>query len=625
MSYFSKYNCVCGYDPCKCKTYGTSGCCSDQVQPAPAPCCESHNVICQTGVCFYPTCSIAATDGTFYLTFKNNDMGTVPLNANEVFFYHKAAGLMKITGFDGISYQVELVDPSRAGAVIESDDCVLVTVESDTGTTTLNTRCLYGTFVAPALNEDAEITILNGSGIPIGATLTFTANGETGSYLVKSFVSASGDLYVYTVTNTGSGHTPGTIIDAGCSGACTVPVEVLTDVDICNLSETETLDTISGCYNGSPRAMSPVGPGYMPVGSDDGSTWEQAKVATLDCCVILDGCLKFSGATCPGNTDSVVLRDVNLSCFEDAYQDAVNRDQNLPMNINGTNVTVVDYNSSTRVVTLSLAEDTTLPSLLEFSEGDQLCLGDCCSSCLIGPQLIDHKLIGEADFRDDAVIGVQTDITIPNGTSYWMLGLDDSGAAYSEQKDGAYFSAPSSFQIGLPKIDDPFIVKQKICNTSPFGCDQRATLYFNFKLDLNAISQNITCYWEVGHYAAAANTLANGDPNPFIFITTQNKESGVIQGPSAVDATLQGSSFGTGGPAQPKVYPFEARSFHDFIELRKCDCAMSVVWLFLRIVNASTEETATVSLDFRRAMDKFDRNIIPIPKNDPADDEGFAY
>lgn len=620
MSLYNKY-CSCGSSTCNSRSLSGSGCCNTIVQPAPQACCESHTTVCTAGMCFYVSCAITATTGRFFLQFKNHCPGMVPLNANEVFFYHASAGLMRIVGFDNLNYTVELVDESRAGAVITPDDCVTISVQSATGTATLNTRCLSGNFVAPDLNQDATIYILNGSGIPIGATLTFTANGETGSYVVKAFVSASGNVYAYTVTNTGSGHTPGTIIEGGCDGACLVPIEVITDVDICNLSTTQNLDTITGCLNGSPRAMVPIAEGYIPVGSSEG-IWEQQKVATLDCCVILDGCLKFSGSSCPDNFDQVYLKDVNLECFESAWAAAVEQEQTLPMNINGTQVVVTGYDSGTRLADVVLASSETLPLPLEFGEGDQMCLGDCCSSCNIGPQLTNAFIITDPDFKNNAVFGINNvAFTIPTGTSYWAFGLDNTGTGVAQEYVAADFLAGK-----LPDENTPLAIKQKICNTSPYGCNQQCNMYIAWEFYINNLPADVTVHWEVGHYARGSATLEDGvTPNPFTNISTQRATTGVFSGPSATDADMVNCDFGYGNEADAKVYPYVVEDLVDYIILQKCDCALSIVWLFCRIVNDSGGEVnATQQSAFRRYYEKFDRKLIPLDQNDP-DNEWFAY
>lgn len=602
---------------------GSNDCgCTSTVQTAPEACCESHEVKFLVGVCFRPTTDIVATEERFYITFDDCQKDIVPINANEVFFYHTGPGLMRIVGYQENTYTVELVDGTRAGRVIKKDDCVLVHVDFGTGDASiLNSRCLTGNFTAPALNTTETMYIINGSGIPIGSIITFTHNGEQGSYQVNSFISASGTTYAFEVENTGDGHTPGTIITG--DAACSIPLEILTEVDFCNLPNSNTADNLTACVNGSPRAVVPAGEGDILVGTADGK-WELAKVGTVDCCVTYAGTLKFSGVGLYDFSDTVVLDSPVPQCFVDAYNEATAKDQVLPANIAGLSMIVTNYNSGNRQATFQLLE---IPgSTLEFSEGTQVCLGECCAACVDGIQSSDHKLTTTApgNINTAAVLsyktagGAQT-IAYPAGTSYWLLGQNNTtGALLKKQLDAAYFAAPSSKGPKLPKISDPLIIRQKICNSADNGCDQLAMVAFNYQLGFNVVPADMIIDWEIGHYAEPAATLEDGVTlNPGTNIATSAKVSGRISEASDADAQMLGSSFGLGGTTDTKVFPMAAGDLRDFIELRQGDCALSIAWLFFRI-QRPTGGSLDVDLRFRRQLMKFNRNLIPQGFNNPA-------
>lgn len=606
-----KYNQGCG---CGSKKTA-SECCQRYVQPAPAPCCESHNTVIQPSICFRPTADVVAVEGGFYITFENDCSQQIPLNIREVFFYHASAGLLRITGKKNGSYFVELADAAKAGAVIAKGDCVMTAIIPDSMNPVNSSRCLLGQFVAPALDATQTIYLENGSSIPLGSTLTFVYNGEVGSYQVTAFISASGTTYAYQVQNVGNGHTPGTIIDAGPEGSCNIPVELITEFDFCSLAETNVADSIVSCVNGTPRSLVPTGENDTIVGKSDGS-WGLARVNNLDCCVVIDGCLKFTGQTCPGNSDSVVLRDINIECFQEAINEALDQEQVLAMNINGFKVIVTAFNPTTFIATFEVAEDTNLTTPLTFDAGTQICLGDCCASCLIGP--------GSTEVKDPLVgitsplQSVNGNIDVPAGVSYWLLGLNNvvPQTIQLQQLTAPYFAAPGPNGPILPKFSDSLVFRQKICNNSKKGCYQFMMMQLNYLLAFDPMPANMIVDWELAHYAAASDTLDNGLPNPYRNIGTQQKVSDRLVGPSLQDPVLLNTSFGLGNPGDNKVFPFSSGDFRDLFTLIKCDCALSVIWLFVRI-DSPGAQLLNFLLRIRRHMQFFDDRRVAMPLNQP--------
>lgn len=639
MSMKSKYSksskdCGCGTKTYGSKSYGQKYCCNNPVQPAPEPCCESHDTMCVTEVCFRPTCGVTASEGTFYLRFKNA-ADITPLNANDMYFYHASAGFMRIVGYDDGEYAVRLVDETNAGAMIAEDDCVTFhATSSQVLNTLITTRCLSGKFTAPAVGEEATIYVFNGSAIPIGATLTFTAEGVTGSYTVVSYESSANNIYVYQVENTGSGHVPGTIIDAGDDGACVYPIEIITQVDNCSLSEISAVDHFVACAGGSSRAFVPSGPGDIPY-SADGETWETRRLGETDCCVVTEGAIKFSGSVCPSGADEVVVSDVNISCFETAWDAAAAAGQTLPANINGYNVTITDYDSGTNTLTLAPAEDEVLAELVEFPSGSQICLGSCCSSCLNGPQVTDpnkNREHGADDPYSSILLVGATDIDYTTGDSQYLIGFANAGlAAGAQTLDAAYFANPSVLGPKLPKIDDRHLFRQKICNTSPKGCKQLVKVYVNYELSFDPVPTNDRIYWELAHFADVSATLKNGAPNPFGVAGqsfTRSKASGYVIGPSinkfpASPVSYANSSFGSGLPGEGKTFPAFSGTIVDIFPLDKCECVTSAVWFFVFIRGASGPVALNVFIRARRYIEKLDYNGVALPAN-ISNHEGWA-
>jgi len=630
VSHFNKYCCnKCKQTTCCCgpntKTFGPTGCCTSPVQAAPEPCCESHTTICKTGVCFNPTCNVVATDTTFWLNFTNTCQAIVPLNANDVFFYHSATGLMQIHAFDGTSYNVSLVDQTKVGAVIETGDCVLVAVvPAGTNTAGLSTRCLAGIFVAPALNADATISILNGSGIPIGATLTFTAAGETGSYVVTAFVSASGNIFVYTVQNQGAGHIPGTIINGGNEGQCLVPIEIITNVDICELSTANEADTVTVCLNGSPRALVPTGEGDVIVGTPE-LTWELRKVSNLSCCVIIDGCLKFTGETCVDDSDSVVLRETNIECFEAAFAEAQALGNFLPMIINDFEVVAVEYDPATRIVKLEPIGPLYEP-IVQFDAGTQLCVGECCDNCNHGPQATDYQDDGTYDPEAAALFAYNFN-NIPwdgDDTLQYLLGQNNTdGTIVILALDSTYNDDPGCGP-GNPQVDQPLLYRQKICNSDPHGCNQDVDIEFNYEMEVFDLPLGMRMHYEFGHYINPSATLEDGvTPNPFFAPSSQSASAGAVDGPSSADVdVIVGTNVGYAGTSEPKWFPYVAAYFKDYARIDKCNCALSIAWLYLRLVpnvTILTGQSGTFDINsvLRRRIRKFPLNRIPNPANNP--------
>lgn len=615
-----------------------SDCGCVKVQMPPEPCCESHTELVRPGNCYRPTSNVTTNTEQFFLTFDNTCIDEVPINSAEVFFYHAGAGLIRIIGLteDGVSYKVQLVDPSKEGHIIQKGDCVLVHVITQSSvSSSLSGRCLSGQFVVPTSGQSGTMLIYNGSGIPIGSNLTLAWDGELGTYTVQAFVSASGNIYAYTVKNDGSGHSPaGTIIDAGNGNECLVPIEVITNIDICDLSTTNPLDTITGCLNGSPRAMVPVGDGYVPMGSD--GKWDQRKIEDTVCCVVTDGVLKLSGNGCTQAQDTVKLRDTGLECFEEAYQIASAASTFLTVTATSGDVTytliVQAYDSSDDTLTLRifdlnyLGED---EAFIEFLPGTQLCLGECCKQCTNGPNISDINTTGDGDTTKAS--SYVFEVTLPyhaTDKKHYLVGLNTSGAVVAVEITSTYNDVVEP-GIGKPAVTDPLVMRQKICNTSQKKCVQQLDIEYNYELAISNIPANLRVHYEVGDYIAnsatlidgtTANTLSGGD------VASQADSSGYIDGPNITDSTvLPGTVIGLGGIANTKVWPKKAAFFKDSVFIRQCDCANIRTWLYIQFDPLATVSAASASLYFviRRRIIKQDVMVLPMPRNLPSL-EGFA-
>lgn len=599
-------------------SYGASGCCPQNVQAAPQPCCESHSTVVTPAVCFKPTQNVVAANPYFFISFENDCEQQIPIHINEIFFYHTGAGKLNIVGKQGGAYQLTVADPLRAGIEIRREDCVFLYINPDAAAANTN-RCLLGQFYVPVVNGEATISIQNGTSIPIGSTLSFVWQGQIGSYTVTDFLSAEGTTYGYTVTNVGNGHTPGIIIDGGVVGTCPVPIELITIIDLCNLAPSNVADHIAACVNGAPIGFKPGAANDTIVGLDD-LTWGLGRVSGLDCCVIVDECVKFSGQVCPSLSDTVKLKVGFNTCILDRFDEAFDNAQNLAANINGfpiniTNIQVIDGST---YVTVQPAGDNNITIPLNFDAGASICLGDCCAGCNLGPGSTNVKapLFG----IDSPLQGIGTAlVTVPIGVSHWLVGLDNTTPQTIEvlQLTAPYFAAPGPNGPIIPKYSDPMIFRQKVCNNSPKGCNQLAELQLNVLLALDPLPADSTVDWEFAHYADDADTLENGLANPFDIVSTQQKIAGRLEGPSVIDAVLLNTSFGNTNIGGNKVFPYGAGDFRDYLNLTKCNCALSIVWLFLRIDTPSAIPTLNIFVNARRHFKFFDDHMVDMPLNTP--------
>lgn len=623
------------------KNFGVD-CCQIPVQPAPEICCETHDIKCIAGVCLEPKCDVVSSTEDFFLEFSNV-CNTLPVDSNNIFFFHVAAGTMRVVGFDGVRYTVRLLDPTRAGGLIQKGDCVLIQVIPEQTFVNTSLRCLCGKFVAPQLNQNETLFIENGAGIPIGATVVFTFEGETGSYVVISFVSSDNNTYAYEVQNTGNGHTPGLIIDGGDVGDCSVPIDIVTVVDLCDLAETNIADTITACVNGSPRGLVPTGEGDVITGTD-ALTWELRKITGLDCCVVLDGCLKFSGNVCPTGDDTVIIKDVNKDCFEAAWQEVLDQQfpfnnagpqTNMPMNINGVQLVVTDFDSGTCSVTFALSDpDALAGGPIEFEEGTQVCLGECCDSCLNGPRTTSHRATGQTN--DElrplyAFTTTTTELEFETGVKHrYLVGFEHGTTPLTIivlELDDTYNDNPEG-NIGKPLVTDPLLFRTKICNDDVLGCDQTVDWEWNFEIAFHPIPFGVRVHYEFGRFAQGAQTLAdNTTPNPFFSISTQACGGDYMEGPSSLDSTavIGGTSIGLGNTTQEKIEPFLCGFFKDYMYLEKCNCGFSVVWLYIEteVLPGFTEAGFFDAFGtIRQRLRYYDANSAVIPAND-SDSQGF--
>ena len=631
MSLTTKYSCGCT-STSNTKCLGDDSCCKESVQTAPAPCCESHTKVYQFSTCLYVTCAITSTaDTPFFLTFCNMDDCGVPMNAAEVFFYHQSAGLMQIRSYNGNSYEVDLVDPTKAGAIIAPEDCVLVSVQPQSGVFNSTTRCLCGKFVAPAIGETETMYIFNGTGIPIGSTLTLTGGGETGSYQVTEFISATGNTYAYKVLNAGQGHTPGLILDGGDSGECLIPIELITDVDLCSLSESNTADQIVVCKDGTPRAFVPSSPGDVPYGEDDG-TWGTRQILNVDCCLVTDGCLKFSDSGGLAASDSVVVKDVNIDCFTEAWDAAQLSGSSLLVIIDGETYTVDNWDEGTKTITLSPANLDFLNDgepFIEYPDGTNICLGECCLSCNEGDSFTDHKSFGGGDPERSALFTVNVE-AVPYDAgviNYFLIGFDQAGAQTFIQLDATWKNDPDPTGARKPTHEDPLLLREKICN--PSDCDKHVEIEINHENKISGLPADVRFIYDLGHFVFTSATMVDDTTpaDPGCGISSQSADAGVLVGPTFDDAdiTVQ-SSLGPGNFGDSKIYPYIAGAFKDYASIPKFCCANSILWYFVILdgsAYAGSPGTIDMGITFRRWLRFKNLNFVTIPKNDP-DLEGFA-
>lgn len=632
MSIYKKYSYKSG---CGCtsggKTYSSDGCCETPVADPPCPLCEAHCTELVPTQCFFPACNVTATDDKFFIKFKNVQDNEVPVNASEVFFYHAVAGLMNIHSFSGSSYEVSLTDPTKVNSVIQEDDCVLTTVvPSEVFTSTSNIRCLCGKFNPPNLNDTETIYIFNGTGIPVGATLTFTYEGETGSYLVQSFDSASGSVFAYTVQNTGNGHTPGNIIDGGSQGECTVPIEIVTETDLCNLSETQVIAELSGCLNGSPRALVPTSEGQVPIANSN-NEFELQRFTNTDCCFFIEGCLKFQESDgCLAESTAIVKSPVPTCVDEkiEAGQAGGGTFTPIPIIIDNLPFVITGWNPGNSEITIAPKDESIFngETFIEYPDGTELCFGECCNTCVGGVQITDHNAQDSDPIdKNGAVIAWDIPVAYVDGQfTRYIVGVPQNtvtGFVEAQVIDATWNDNPSSFGPGIPRLEDNLMIRQKICNSHPKGCNQVAEIRLNYELSFEDVPEGVSVHWEVGHFAWPSTTLEDGTtPNPFSNISAQATDAGKVTGPSHVETDfITGTAIGPGNQLEQKAYPFIAQSFLDRMDLQHCDCGNSIVWLFIKIETPVGAGSGDIQLrgGLRRIITKFEQNFIDTPINDP--------
>lgn len=620
MGLGSKYNSSTGCSDCSST--------SDGCITTPDPCCESHETKCVAGICLKTSSDVTAATGSFFITFSNL-CDTLPI-ASSLYLYHPNTGLMSIGAYDSETgqYTVSLVDESFEGGVIQTDECVALAYVRDEDLT-ISDRCLSGSFTVPAVGANETIYMINASGIPAGATLSFNYNGTVGTYTVVSFISVTNGVYAYEVQNTGSGHTPGTVITADAD-SCEIQVELTSEVDVCDLETIAALDSLTGCANGAPYSL--VSTSEIDFVKGDGSGgWEVGKLNNIDCCIVLTDCLKFSGDPCPTGDDSVIVEETNIECFEEAWQEVLDSNPtgrgqtNMPMNIDGYDVVVTAYDSGTRTVTFAPADPTTLPAQLSWDAGQQICLGPCCKSCLNGAQFTNH-VTGDGESAPNFALQTTTDLDYTDGTSrYYLIGYDNTDPLTVTvlEIDNTYDDNPEEGP-GKPVMSDPLVIRSKICHADDSGCDLMVLPEWNYAIYFGNVPDGVRIHWELGHFAQGSDTLADGvTPNPYASVSTQSAAAGTIVGPSAdLSAMLGNTAVGPGGIGATKIFPYAAGYFKDQIYLEKCNCALSIVW-HLVIVEAAAgtgNGTITSSLGIRRMFQFHKANERALPLNNPEEE-----
>lgn len=614
----SKYGCGCAS---KKTAYYTPTCSTCAPESAPTPCCESHNTVYLTSRCFRVTANTTTTASTFYLAFCGSKANEIPLNSNDVYFYHQSAGYIKIHSFSGVSYEVSLVDPSKAGAVIAPADCVDVAygINTSSGAAISSNRCVVGLFTAPAVDAQETIAIWNGAGIPIGSTLNISNAGTLGAYTVISLVSVLGNVTSYRIENAGAGLPAGTVVNGGAAGECLVPVAVLTIIDFCTVSESQSVDIISGCKNGAPKGLKPTAKGQSPVSNSD-LNWDLGTLQDFKVCLTLDGALKLSGDFCTA-MDVVKIADVNREELVTLLAAATDAGLPLVGSINGTIVHITAYNSTTFEVTVSPALEDYLGSstVLSFEAGDQLCILE---------EDLRSKDIQRSNFKDEeATLALNVALNLFPGNSYYLVGYNTSGVVTAQVVDATTALNPSLTGALVPRHTDSLLIREKICNSSASGVPQDLEIAYNYELTYSDIPNLVRVHHAFRSYIFTSDTGPTGQTPGSSLNSSQNASSGYLDGPS-FESTLElpDTNLGFGGLSQTKSFPITAQDFKDFGIIPKCECANNIVWLLVVIQTLPTyaagNDVINLALNFRRVIKKRPRHEIDTPANTPGL-EGF--
>ena len=605
----------------------------------------ARNTYIKPSQCFRPVCDVVTTlePGGFPLPLMNATENSVPIKFGETFFWHESAGLMNIHFFQGGAYNVSLVNESGANQRIKKGDCIAWFLRpSEAEEAILSSRCLSSSFTVPQVDVgDSTIYIENGGGLSVGQEIRFTYKGVLGTYSIVSVGAFSGTTYSFQVANTGQGHTVGDIITPDTTVSCDIPIEAPDFLDPTTWTLSTKLDSIAGVFNGTPRQHVAPGPGYALISEDsEGFPYAPAKVTNLDCCVNFRGCLKFNRENALLDEAKVVL-DYDIGsvpqCFRDAYTAHKAVNTNLPMNINGVTVAITDFNSTTNQICVCLVdvakafENVTLDFVEFDGTAVEMCLGECCDSCITPTQNTDHKLIGlgtEGPLKSAIYSLTFSGLEYVEGeVKRYLLGFDTTtpyNVRILEVEPG--YDVIQGGGAGCPRIGDPLIGREKFCNNT--ACNQKVEMFYNFEAQAHPLPRGVKFNFEVSQFAQNSNTLSDGvTPNPFISTSTQAARADDIEGPTRVDsqAIIGNCALGAGGPGNLKVFPYRAGLFHNVMFLEKGACALAITWFYVEVevtIPGTGSGTFDSNIVYRRWFKKSPWNECELPDNNPLS-EGF--
>lgn len=483
---------------------------------------------------------------------------------------------------------------------------------------------LASDLVVPDSGDCVNVKVTNINGLVVGDTLSIASQ----TFRLGNIV----DSTTIQLCNDG-GANGGELVekDSDGDGELNYPVIRVEGQDPCSADVTSSLKRIIGC-NGTSQEVGAVGDitGQVLVWDEVLQEWSPQVLAGVDTCLIISADVTLD----PGAAfDASYLFTMPSTTTLAAALASVSPDV-LSVTINDLDFYVVDIVDPTHfhaIPAFEVVDPTVVPA------DSLLCFNECCAQCLGGTQTTNPRaLVGSGNASSTWTIEGAMDWPATGGAvKSYLIGYNTAGALTITLLDST-FNDSLDPTIGRPKHTDPLVFRQKICNTSPKGCNQRCEIEFDYEFTITNLPVNVRAHYELGHHAQPSDTLADGTtPNPY---TTSPPNSvyadrcfaDYIDGPStapSLDTTIiADTSIGAGNTSDVKAFPHKAGFFKDKFTLVRNDCANSILWFYLRLEAINTGVSAGSGLfrmNIRRYIKKFEHDEIAMPEND-YDLEGFA-
>lgn len=364
--------CGCITGNCNCRGSRSTGCCNPSANTAVQP--------------YYQRASMCPEDNTKKViireisqVFRNRSAFCMPACGAKVavvfdgvtdiaigaWMWSFGIGYLEVESFNAYSCEITLSNPCPtscgdqmpAGTPIPACSLFVVTPPICLGGGGSGTfPCLDSGFIAPVSGACVQIGVTNVNGLSVGKNVSIL----TGIYRISAINSA----VLITICNDGQGLTPGTNVDSGPSGSCTVPI-ILIDNNPC-LNNQTLCGIILGCNDGLISPVVGTEPGQVLVyngNGNDTSCFRTLGIPVLNCtdltvCLTLDPDLPPDTAylVVVGSTAEFTVGDVVTIGGTIFIVDSI---------LDGTHMRIVPQAAPGVIIT--------------FPAGAQICSADCCT------------------------------------------------------------------------------------------------------------------------------------------------------------------------------------------------------------------------------------------------------